>query len=420
MIRIRQHKVIAMTGMTTTTIIMFLITIIIIIHPKVRQFSKSVPLDFNTDNSSSSGNSDDDENDDHDDYNNSNKSTTYEREHQEQQVKEEEDNLVGGGSSSGTCIDITIANNASSTLPPSPTFSPQSVQPRRHRQVRRAGLVTQSFSGTTTNNHNNNNGIIIRNTQTWKPLSGSMMCDPTYPLGGDHDMGGENDDYDEDEEELLRKKDDNNPFKATSASTEKGMGIVGGLWGKITASFTSEGLNNDATTSSLLKPSSLSSNASLSKLSGGGGGATITSSSTEAAAISSTTTTDVRGGGGGASKIKELSPGTYFRKGKKRAAKCQFLQAVALYNLALMKQREQLGENHIDCGTTLNEIGVCWMMLGERYPALTAFEESLFIRQKHLGDGAMEVAEVTNNIWMILHEERCETEQQYDDDDDEG
>ena len=36
------------------------------------------------------------------------------------------------------------------------------------------------------------------------------------------------------------------------------------------------------------------------------------------------------------------------------------------------------------------------------------------------GRGAMEVAEVTNNIWMILHEERCETEQQYDDDDDEG
>ena len=93
---------------------------------------------------------------------------------------------------------------------------------------------------------------------------------------------------------------------------------------------------------------------------------------------------------------------------------------MALYNLALMKQREQLGENHIDCGNTLNEIGICWMMLGERYPALTAFEESLFILQKHLGDGAMEVAEVTNNIWMILHEERCEMEQQQYDDDDDG
>ena len=138
-------------------------------------------------------------------------------------MKKEEDNLVGGGSSSGTCIDITTENNASSTLPSSPTFSPQSVQPRRHRQVRRAGLVTQSFSGTTTNIHNSNNGIIIRNTQTWKPISGSMMCDPTYPLGGDRDMGVENEDYDdEDEEELLRKKDDNNPFKATSASTKRG------------------------------------------------------------------------------------------------------------------------------------------------------------------------------------------------------
>lgn len=107
---------------------------------------------------------------------------------------------------------------------------------------------------------------------------------------------------------------------------------------------------------------------------------------------------------------KEVDGATYFRRGKKKANKCQFLQAVALYNFALVRQREELGEDHIDCGTTLNEIGVCWMMLGERYPALTAFEEALYIRQKHLGDGAMEVAETTNNIWMILHEERCEME----------
>eukprot|EP00571_Detonula_confervacea_P010894 CAMPEP_0172302920 /NCGR_PEP_ID=MMETSP1058-20130122/4558_1 /TAXON_ID=83371 /ORGANISM="Detonula confervacea, Strain CCMP 353" /LENGTH=529 /DNA_ID=CAMNT_0013013577 /DNA_START=40 /DNA_END=1629 /DNA_ORIENTATION=- len=107
---------------------------------------------------------------------------------------------------------------------------------------------------------------------------------------------------------------------------------------------------------------------------------------------------------------KEVNSATYFRRGKKKANKCQFLQAVALFNFALVRQREELGENHIDCGTTLNEIGVCWMMVGERYPALTAFEEALFIRQKHFGDGAMEVAEITNNIWMILHEERSEIE----------
>lgn len=98
----------------------------------------------------------------------------------------------------------------------------------------------------------------------------------------------------------------------------------------------------------------------------------------------------------------------FFRRGKRRAAKCQFLEAVALFNFALINQREELGKNHIDCGRTLNEIGLCWLMLGERYPALTAFEEALYILQHNLGDGAEEVAEVTNNIWMLLHEQREE------------
>ena len=98
----------------------------------------------------------------------------------------------------------------------------------------------------------------------------------------------------------------------------------------------------------------------------------------------------------------------FFRRGKRRAEKCQFLEAVALFNFALINQREELGKNHIDCGRTLNEIGLCWLMMGERYPAMTAFEEALFIFQHNLGDGAQEVAEVTNNIWMLLHEQREE------------
>ena len=98
----------------------------------------------------------------------------------------------------------------------------------------------------------------------------------------------------------------------------------------------------------------------------------------------------------------------YIVRGKKKANKGQYLQAVALYNLALIRQREGLSVDHIECATTLNEIGACWMILSERYLALSAYEEALYIRQKHLGDGAMEVAETTNNIWMILHEERCE------------
>eukprot|EP00804_Cyclotella_cryptica_P016678 CCRYP_002000-RA/>CCRYP_002000-RA protein AED:0.00 eAED:0.00 QI:95/1/1/1/1/1/2/78/364 len=107
---------------------------------------------------------------------------------------------------------------------------------------------------------------------------------------------------------------------------------------------------------------------------------------------------------------KKISGARYFRKGKSKAAKGLFLDAVALYNFALMRQREDLGEDHSDCGATLNEIGLAWMMLGERFSALTAFEEALYIRQKSFGDGAKEVAETTNNIWMVLHEQRLELE----------
>lgn len=151
----------------------------------------------------------------------------------------------------------------------------------------------------------------------------------------------------------------------------KGGGI-GGFWNKLTSSFKGE------------DPTSLSNNKVLPSKE--------PSSSTKEATS------------------KEITGATYFRRGKRKANKFQFLQAVAIFNLALVKQREELGENHTDCGTTLNEIGLCWMMLGERYPAMTAFEEALYILQKHLGDGAMEVAEITNNIWMILHEERCDIE----------
>jgi tetratricopeptide (TPR) repeat protein len=109
-------------------------------------------------------------------------------------------------------------------------------------------------------------------------------------------------------------------------------------------------------------------------------------------------------------RAKKIDGAAYFRRGKRKADKCDFLQAAALYNLALVEQREELGENHLDCGATLNEIGVCWMMMGEHYPAKTAFEEALYIRQLCLGAGAPELAETTNNIWMLLHEQRAEME----------
>lgn len=103
---------------------------------------------------------------------------------------------------------------------------------------------------------------------------------------------------------------------------------------------------------------------------------------------------------------KVIDGARYFRRGKRRADAGQFLEAVALFNFALVRQREDLGKNHVDCALTLNEIGLCWMMLGERYPAMIAFEEALYILQGRFGDGAQEVAAVVNNIWMVLHEER--------------
>jgi len=57
------------------------------------------------------------------------------------------------------------------------------------------------------------------------------------------------------------------------------------------------------------------------------------------------------------------------------------------------------------------------MMLGERYPALTALEEALYIRKKKLGDGAKEIAETTANILMVFEEEREDMECMVQEDD---
>lgn len=212
---------------------------------------------------------------------------------------------------------------------------------RRDGRERRAGLMTQSW-----------NGSRQQQSSAWKPLSSNQR-----------DSNRVESEYDTDEEEERAAA-----AKKKEAGQQHG---IGGLWNKLTSSFTADGPLNKEAIQEILGPD------------------------TKPKSTSAT---------------KEISGAAYFRRGKKKANKCKFLQAVACFNFALVRQRDELGKNHIDCATTLNEIGVCWMMLGERYPALTAFEEALFIRQKKHGDGAMEVAEVTNNIWMILHEERKEME----------
>ena len=256
--------------------------------------------------------------------------------------------VEGNGTSAATAATSSSANEAANDAPQSTDFQPLPLYQHRRptARARRQGIMPSS----------NSSGASMRGKDTvsssWKPLSSAQ-----------HDLEPEEIDDEIEKEELGSKR------LIKDAGKKPQGGGLGGLWNKLTASFTSE--SSPITEKTLLG---------------------APSSPTPAA------------------PKKEINGATYFRRGKRRANKCQFLQAVALYNFALVRQREELGENHIDCGTTLNEIGVCWMMLGERYPALTAFEEALFIRQKHLGDGAMEVAEITNNIWMILHEERSEME----------
>ena len=93
---------------------------------------------------------------------------------------------------------------------------------------------------------------------------------------------------------------------------------------------------------------------------------------------------------------------------------------MALFNFALTRQREERGEDHVDCGTTLNEIGVCWMLLGERDLALTAFEEALYIREQSLSMEAVEVAETASNIQSLLNEKKSGLEATMEEGDEEG
>lgn len=91
-----------------------------------------------------------------------------------------------------------------------------------------------------------------------------------------------------------------------------------------------------------------------------------------------------------------------FAKGKQAADRGNWKKAVAYYHIALVKQREYYGEDHLVTSSTLNSLGLALMNLGEHFGALTALEEALHIRQEALGAGAKEVAETTSNIWMVL------------------
>ena len=81
-------------------------------------------------------------------------------------------------------------------------------------------------------------------------------------------------------------------------------------------------------------------------------------------------------------------------------------EALALYNRCLIMQREALGKDHIMVARTLHDIGLCLTALDQSFPALTALEEALWIRQQRLGPGDPAVAETTTALWKLLSHER--------------
>ena len=53
----------------------------------------------------------------------------------------------------------------------------------------------------------------------------------------------------------------------------------------------------------------------------------------------------------------------------------EWAAALKLYNKILTEQRNKLGEDHLDYGKTLNNIGVVLMQMGENFPVLTELKE---------------------------------------------
>lgn len=85
-----------------------------------------------------------------------------------------------------------------------------------------------------------------------------------------------------------------------------------------------------------------------------------------------------------------------------------FHGAVQAWNETLTLQRNRLGNRHPTVGTTLNLIGVALAQMDESmsYMALTAFEESLSIKQDNPGPGYEETADAVHNMWILFHNAR--------------
>ena len=87
---------------------------------------------------------------------------------------------------------------------------------------------------------------------------------------------------------------------------------------------------------------------------------------------------------------------------KQLSADRKWAAALKLYNEILTVQRDELGEDHLNCGKTLNDIGVVLIQMGENFPASSALKEALYIRKKTLEVDAPEVVETSINIDVLM------------------
>ncbi len=87
--------------------------------------------------------------------------------------------------------------------------------------------------------------------------------------------------------------------------------------------------------------------------------------------------------------------------------KKEYPQALRSLNHALSFQQKTLGANHPDVATTYHLMGVVMSNIGENYSymAMTAFEESIRIRQENFGPGSEEAASTLKSLWVLLHKE---------------
>ena len=92
----------------------------------------------------------------------------------------------------------------------------------------------------------------------------------------------------------------------------------------------------------------------------------------------------------------------HYIQAKQLSVDREWAAALRLYNKILIEQRNKLGEDHLDCGKTLNDIGVVLMQMEENFSAFKALKEALYIRKGTLGVDAPEVVETSFYIVALM------------------